>query len=192
MRAAGRIAAGIAVAALACTPRPLVVTQPVHIAVEHGDVHTVPRVAVAWDTSFWHATTTLNFPVAWAVANTGEERQLIDVLQLLHDGRLAAADSTIQPLLQTTDTLVHHAARVTYDVVLSERSEWERLARFAALQAETSRDPANVEVWAPAFSSVHTRVEYRGYGQRAAPQSRVDWCAGCDDPCQWDPQAVLD
>jgi hypothetical protein len=161
---AGVVAAGfaavIAIAIVACTPRPFVVTQPAHIAVERSGSSETPHPAVAWDTSFWHATTTLNFPVAWAVASTREERQLIDGLQLMFDGRLGDADSTIQPLLLAEDTLVRHAARVAYDVLLSSTAEWQRLARFATSSPEVLRDAAGVEAWAPAFSAVRSRIEF--------------------------------
>ena len=146
--------------ALACATRPLVITQPAGIAVERSDTRHPPRPAVTWDTSFWHATTTLNFPVAWAVANTREERQLIDALQLMRNGETAAADSTLQPLLHSEDTLVRHAAQVSYTALLSETSAWGRLAAFAPSAPFAVRDAAGVETWASAFRNVQSRIAF--------------------------------
>lgn len=142
-----------------CATRPLVITQPAQIAVER-DVHHRPHPAVTWDTSFWHATTTLNFPVAWAVANTRDERQLIDALQFLWNGDTRAANSALEPLLQTEDTLVRHAAQEAYDVLLSSTSAWERLAHIAAARSNVPRDAAGVETWAPAFQRAQSRIEF--------------------------------
>ena len=155
-----RLVVGITMVTLACAAHPPVITQPAHIAVERNDSRSAPSPTVAWDTDFWHAITTLNFRVAWAVSDSREERQFADGLQLMAEGKLDDADSTVTPLLQTSDTLVRNAARVTYDALLSVRSQWQRLAMLADSAPATLRDAAGVEAWAPAFRTGRPHVEF--------------------------------
>lgn len=148
-----------------CTSRgPLKVTEPTRVEAERSRGRDVPKLGVRWYNDLWHAIADGNLKIAWILADSPDERHFVDALELMLQGDLAAAESAVQPLLASRDSMVRRAARVTYGALLSEDGQWSRLASFSDSLTDSTaralRDDAGVERWAPTFRNIQTRSSF--------------------------------
>lgn len=152
--------------ALGCihTARPIEVTEPTRVEAQRPATHNVPRVGVRWYNSFWRAVAQNDLKVAWILADTHDERRLVDALETMLVGRIAGAELQVEPLLASNDSLVRRAARITYGALLSANGRWDRLASFADSLSDSTRsalrDDAGVERWALPFSKLRTSAQF--------------------------------
>ena len=119
-----------------------------------------PREAFRWYGDFWRAVSDVSLKGAWILAGTRDQRRFVDALELMIGGEPDSAEMAIRTLLAARDTLVREAARITYGALLSERSDWKRLAELASSPSPAVADDAGVETWARAFRDLRPVVSF--------------------------------
>lgn len=142
------------------TSKPLLITAAPAVEAARPDAGNVPHAAVRWYTTFWQALADINLESAWVMADSEEQRRLVDSIELFLNGKDHAADSALTPLLTSRDSIVQNAARITYGGLLTSEGNWSRLAAYADSAKHGAGDAAGVETWAPAFKGVNTTVTF--------------------------------
>ncbi len=148
--------------ALSCVPpKPLLIeARPVVEAAPRENLRDVPHAAVSFYDTFWHALEDANLQAAWIIAESNEQRRLVDTIEAFFAGKDSEADSTVAPLLTAHDRDVRSAARITYGAILTASGDWSRLAAYVDSAGRGRRDAAGVETWAPAFKNVMTTTTF--------------------------------
>ena len=160
-RARSAVSAAVLLLAVACiVPKPLIVTARPAVEASRPDAASAPHRAVRWYDTFWQALSDINLQAAWVLADTREQRRLVDSIEFFLGGKNAEADSALMPLLTSNDSTVRNAARITYGAILTAEGDWTRLAIYADSAGRATRDAAGVETWAPAFRGVTTTVTF--------------------------------
>jgi len=138
------------------------VTEPVAVTVDHtAAARPLPKFKASWDyRDFWNAINDINFSAARSLAESEDQRTLADALAEMALGHTATAEAMTRRLLETRDTLVQRAARVTYGALLSARADWRGLAEFAKQNGEGGFDDAGVATWASKFAETRTITEF--------------------------------
>ena len=145
---------------LACAyAAPLVVTAPASV-VAAANAGSAPPVKLHLYDDYWRALREANLQDAWIVANSKEQRSLVDAFEAFFGGRNAQADSIAVSLLDAHDREVRQAARIAYGAILTADGDWARLAAYTDSAGRETRDAAGVETWAPAFKGVRTRLAF--------------------------------
>lgn len=148
--------------ALSCVPpKPLLIeARPIVEAAPRENLRDVPHAAVSFYDTFWHALEDANLQAAWIIAESNEQRRLVDTIEAFFAGKDSEADSTVAPLLTAHDRDVRSAARITYGAILTANGDWSRLAAYVDSAGRGRRDAAGVETWAPAFKNVMTSTTF--------------------------------
>lgn len=160
-RACRVISTAVLVSIAGCiTSKPLLITALPAVEAARPDAASAPHAAVRWYNTFWQALADINLQAAWVLADTKEQRRLVDSIEFFLNGQDHEADSALAPLLISRDTIVQNAARITYGGLLTSEGDWSELAAYADSVKHGARDAAGVETWAPAFKGVTTTVTF--------------------------------
>ncbi len=161
LRARAAVSAAVLVLSVGClVPKPLIVTARPAVEASRPDAGDAPHAAVRWYDTFWQALSDINLQAAWVLADTKEQRRLVDSIEFFLGGKNAEADSALAPLLTSNDSTVRNAARITYGGLLTAQGDWTRLAIYADSAGHSTHDAAGVETWATAFKGVTTTIAF--------------------------------